>query len=87
MPRKRHVPERTCVACGSKRPKAELSRIVLSPLGAVSLDHTGKSPGRGAYICGPQCWESALGRGRLARSLKTSLSATDLATLRAEVPL
>ena len=86
MPRKRHIPERTCVACGNKRPKRELVRVATSPLGEVSVDPTGKAPGRGAYVCGPECWESALGRGRLARSLGKSLSKSDLETLRASSP-
>ena len=84
MPRKRHIPERTCVACGGKKPKAELVRIARSPLGTISVDLTGKAPGRGAYVCGPECWETALGRGRLARSLGHSLSASDMETLRTE---
>ena len=86
MPRKRHIPERSCVACGSKRPKRELVRVATSPQGEVSVDLTGKAPGRGAYVCGPDCWESALGRGRLARSLGRSLSKSDLESLRAGSP-
>ena len=85
MPRKRHIPERTCVTCGSKRPKAELLRVARSPQGVVSLDPGGKAPGRGAYICGPHCWEHAIGRGRLARSLGIALSEQDLATLKISV--
>lgn len=86
MPRKRHTPERTCVACGSKRAKRELVRVASSPQGEVSVDLTGKAPGRGAYVCGPQCWETALGRGRLARSLGRSLSKEDLELLRTSSP-
>ena len=82
MPRKRHIPERTCVACGDRRPKAELVRIVRSPQGPLYVDFVGKAPGRGAYVCGPGCLETALGRGRLARSLGRPLSTTDLETLR-----
>ncbi len=82
MPRKRHIPERTCVACGTRKPKADLLRIARSPEGRVSLDPTGKAPGRGAYICGPGCWDTALGRGRLARSLSSALSSGDMETLR-----
>ena len=82
MPRKRHIPERTCVACGSKKPKRELLRIAGSPQGQVSVDATGKAPGRGAYVCGAECWDTALGRGRLARSLGRQLSKSDLESLR-----
>ena len=84
MPRKRHIPERTCVACGSKKPKAQLLRVARSPQGQVSVDPTGKAPGRGAYVCGPGCWETALGRGRLARSLGSALSKKELEIIRAE---
>ena len=82
MPRKRHIPERTCVACGTRKPKADLLRVVRSPEGRVSLDPTGKAPGRGAYVCGPGCWDSAIGRGRLARSLASTLSSDDMEALR-----
>jgi predicted RNA-binding protein YlxR (DUF448 family) len=85
LPRKRHIPERTCVACGDKKPKATLVRIVRSPLGTVSLDPTGKAQGRGAYVCGPECWATALGRGRLTRSLGHNFSADELETLRVEL--
>ena len=86
MPRKRHIPERTCVACGSKRPKHELVRIASSSQGQVSVDSTGKAPGRGAYVCGPQCWDTALGRGRLSRSLGRQLSKSDIESLKASSP-
>ena len=33
------------------KPKQELIRVVRSPEGEVSLDLTGKKPGRGAYVC------------------------------------
>ena len=87
MPRKRHIPERTCVACGDKKPKAELLRITRSPEGTVSVDLVGKAPGRGAYVCGPDCLETAVGRGRLARSIGQPLSALDLETLRLDARL
>ena len=85
MPRKRHIPERTCVACGDKRPKAELVRIARSPQGAVSVDPRGKAPGRGAYVCGTRCLDTALARNRLSRSLGQMLSTDDLETLRLDL--
>ena len=51
LPKVRKIPERQCLGCGEHRPKPELIRIVRSPDGAISLDSTGKKPGRGAYIC------------------------------------
>ena len=44
-------PERLCVGCRKLHPKGELIRIVRSPEGSISIDPTGKSPGRGAYLC------------------------------------
>lgn len=78
MPRKRHVPERSCVACAKKVPKQELVRVVRTPQGIVTVDSTGKAVGRGAYLCGsPDCWNRALDKGGLSRSLGIELSAAD----------
>ena len=78
MVKTRHVPERTCVACGQKQAKRELIRIVRTPQGAVSVDTTGKSPGRGTYLCASApCWERAIHKGNLERGLHTRISASD----------
>ena len=45
------IPMRMCTGCGEMKPKRELVRVVKSPEGEVSLDLTGKKPGRGAYVC------------------------------------
>ncbi len=45
------IPLRKCTGCGDMKPKKELVRVVKSPEGEVSLDLTGKKPGRGAYVC------------------------------------
>ena len=42
---------RMCTGCGEMKPKKELVRVVKNNLGEVSLDLTGKKPGRGAYVC------------------------------------
>ncbi len=42
---------RKCTGCNEMKPKKELVRVVRSPQGEVSLDLTGKKPGRGAYVC------------------------------------
>lgn len=47
----RKIPMRKCTGCGEMKPKRDLVRVVRSPEGEVSLDLTGKKPGRGAYIC------------------------------------
>ncbi len=51
MIHKRKTPLRMCTGCGEMKPKQELVRVVRSPDGDVSLDLTGKKPGRGAYVC------------------------------------
>ena len=45
------IPMRMCTGCGEMKPKRELVRVAKSPEGEVSLDLTGKKPGRGAYVC------------------------------------
>lgn len=42
---------RMCLGCREMKPKKELIRIVMNKEGEISLDFTGKSAGRGAYIC------------------------------------
>jgi hypothetical protein len=51
--------------------KRELIRAVKSPEGEVSLDFTGKKPGRGAYLCpSGEC----LARARKSRALERAFS-------------
>ena len=45
------IQQRTCVGCNQKKDKTELIRIVKDVNGEISVDKTGKKPGRGAYIC------------------------------------
>lgn len=81
--RPRRLPQRTCVACGAVTAKRELIRVIRTPEGAVQADATGKRPGRGAYLCPKQqCWELAIAKGRLGRSLKVSVTASDAEALR-----
>ncbi|MHC5227285.1 RNase P modulator RnpM [Enterococcus sp. LJL99] len=48
--KKRKIPMRKSVVSGEMRPKKELIRIARSKEGEVSIDPTGKMPGRGAYV-------------------------------------
>ncbi|QEY35138.1 YlxR family protein [Caproiciproducens galactitolivorans] len=48
---KKKIPLRMCAGCGEMKPKKELVRVVKSPEGEISLDLTGRKPGRGAYVC------------------------------------
>ncbi len=69
------IPMRMCVGCREMKPKKELLRVVRSPEGQVSLDATGKKPGRGAYCCmSAECLKKALKQGQLERQLEVKLS-------------
>jgi predicted RNA-binding protein YlxR (DUF448 family) len=82
--RPRHIPRRTCVGCGTVAAKRDLVRVVRTVEGAVERDSSGKKAGRGAYLClNPTCWDQAVKRGRLERSLKAKLSPSDIDSLRA----
>ncbi len=84
MAKKKHVPQRTCIACRQVKSKRELVRVVRTPQRRVVVDPTGKAAGRGAYLCNTrQCWQTALQRGALTRALKTEISEEDLAALQA----
>ena len=80
--RTRHVPQRSCIICGTKTAKRELVRVVLTPEGECLVDPTGKRAGRGAYICHRQeCWDRAVLGGRLAHALRGDISIEDKARL------
>ena len=73
MPKK--IPQRTCMGCQTKKDKRDLVRIVRSPEGEISVDLTGKKPGRGAYICPAlECLNKVVKSKRLERSLETAIS-------------
>ena len=67
----RRVPLRKCTGCGEMKPKKDLIRVVKSPEGEISLDLTGRKPGRGAYVC-PQ--QACLIAARKARRLEKAFS-------------
>ena len=69
--RTKKVPLRKCIGCGEMKSKKELVRVVRSPEGDVSLDLTGRKPGRGAYVCHQiDCLRTA----RKARRLEKAFS-------------
>ena len=75
MVRTRHVPIRTCLACGQKLPQRKLVRIVRTLEGNVEIDFKGRRVGRGAYLCTEvECWQKVLRKGDLDRALRTSVS-------------
>lgn len=74
--RTKHIPERSCVACRSKRPKRDLVRIVRTPEGQVKPDLSGRMNGRGAYLCrDAACWVQGVTKDRLKAALGITLTA------------
>ena len=84
MPRARHEPVRTCIACRQEALKPALVRLVRNAAGAAAVDPTGHAPGRGAYLHrDAECLENARRRRQLERALKASVPASLWAELQA----
>lgn len=72
--KQKKIPMRKCTGCGQQRPKKELVRVVKSPEGEISLDLTGKKPGRGAYVChDAECLEKARKAKRLEKAFSCAI--------------
>lgn len=66
---------RKCIACMERKPKKELVRIVKHPENGIMIDVTGKTNGRGAYLCRDMvCIEKAEKKDLLKMALKTPIS-------------
>ena len=73
--KQRKIPLRKSVVSGEMKPKKEMIRITRSKEGEVSIDPTGKMPGRGAYVSlepaeVQQAWDKKI----LDRALETTLT-------------
>ena len=78
-------PERSCVGCRERAPKAELLRVVRSA-GGARVDPLGRAPGRGAYMHrDPSCVGLAMRRGALLHALRLGLAKEELARLRNDI--
>lgn len=88
MKRVRKVPMRMCTGCGEMKPKKELVRVVKSPEGEISLDLTGRKPGRGAYVCQRrECLKAARKAKRLEKAFQCAIPAEVYDHLEEELPL
>lgn len=84
--KERKTPMRMCVGCREMQPKKSLIRVVRSPEGAVSMDVTGRKPGRGAYVCrNAECLKKALKQKQLERAFSCTLGEETHAALLAEL--
>ncbi len=80
------IPLRQCLGCREMKPKRELVRVVRSPEGNVSVDGTGRSPGRGAYLCrNAACLQKAIKSRALSRALEAEIPADVYDALRADL--
>ena len=80
--KRKHIPDRTCIACRGKAAKRELIRLVLTVAEGVQVDSTGKLHGRGAYLCPfRDCWDAGLKGNRLEHTLKGKIDAESLKRL------
>lgn len=69
------VPQRMCTGCMEMKSKKDLIRVVKNKEGEISLDLTGKKPGRGAYVCkSTECFEKAFKTKRLEKNLESKIN-------------
>lgn len=82
--KEKKIPMRMCLGCREMKPKRELLRVVRSPEGDVSLDATGRKPGRGAYVCkSTDCLQRAIKQRQIERAFACTLSDETKEALRA----
>ena len=82
----RKIPLRKCIGCGEMKDKRELVRIVRNKEGGISVDLTGKKPGRGAYICKSiECLNKAQKAKRLERAFSAAIAPEIYDALRSEL--
>ena len=84
--KQKKIPMRMCVGCREMKEKKTLIRVVRSPEGLISLDPTGKKPGRGAYVCRQaECLRRAIRQKQLERQLEITLTPDITEALTAEM--
>ena len=69
----KRIPQRKCIGCRNSFAKQQLIRIVKYN-GNIFVDKTGKSDGRGAYLCGAHdCLKSAIKGRRLEKAFRMQI--------------
>ena len=85
MMKPKKIPQRMCLGCGEMFDKRTLIRAVKNKEGEISLDFTGKAPGRGAYLCkNKECLRRAIKGHKLERAFGTAIPDEIYAKLEAE---
>jgi predicted RNA-binding protein YlxR (DUF448 family) len=83
----KHVPIRTCIATGQKKPKNEMIRLLKMPDGSVTVDIKGREKGRGANLTMDiTSFDLAVKKNAISRALKLErkLSTEEISKLREE---
>lgn len=79
-------PERMCIGCRTVHPKRDMLRVVRSPNNEFSVDTTGKSPGRGAYICrNEECFHRAVKEHGFEKAFKNNVGIAMYEALQKEI--
>ncbi|MBN1915941.1 YlxR family protein [Candidatus Dojkabacteria bacterium] len=84
---KKHIPMRTCIATGIKKPKNDLIRLVKLSNGQVVIDLLGKERGRGANLdLNTEAFDLAVKKNVISKALKLerNLTETEIEYLRKE---
>lgn len=85
-PAPKKQPQRMCVSCRTRRDKKDLVRVTLKDDGTLTVDPTGKLPGRGAYLCKDEkCIKTELKAHRISRGLNAQMSEEELTKLSEEI--
>ncbi|MBR5520472.1 MAG: YlxR family protein [Oscillospiraceae bacterium] len=80
------IPLRKCIGCNTSKDKRELIRVVRNAEGEISIDTTGKKPGRGAYICkDAACLKLAKKGKKLDKAFEVAISDEIYARLEQEL--
>ena len=73
VPMTMHVPERSCIGCRNRAPRAQLLRLVSGGGGQLMVDERAVMPGRGAWIHPDSaCFALAERKRVFGRALRTS---------------
>jgi len=82
----RRIPLRKCLGCGEMKEKRQLLRVVHNKEGITSVDLTGKSAGRGAYLCrNVACFDAARKARRFEKTFSGQLPEDIYDTLREQI--
>lgn len=76
---------RRCIGCMESKPKGELVRLVYAD-GVLKADRSGRSSGRGAYLCtDPACLARAVKKRAFARAFQAQVRESDIETVSREL--